>query len=281
MEVSLVSSAQRSKERRRGFTLVEMLVVVAIIGILASLITAVAFRAQVQAKVTVVQTELNMGLGAALERYKQEHGEYPPDFTDQAAVLRHLKKRFPRWRYSGSPLAALPNGGQMTPAAALVFWLGGPSDGSTPPKLLGFSANQKNPFDISPTRIQPTFDFDRERLTRDASGMPVYCSPSVTVHPNHAYVYFRANPAAAAGAEYLPTGITLASGETVTPFYNDKLQEWVNPKGFQIISPGFDMKFGATVDSKPGQFPSGLNYGPAMFDNICNFGEGTLESSQP
>jgi prepilin-type N-terminal cleavage/methylation domain-containing protein len=97
-----------------GFTLVEMLVVIAIIGILASLITAAAWRAVITAKNAAIVVELSQ-LDAACKAYKEKFGEYPPDFAGvnsgvapygdtrtvgsftRDAVLRHFTKAFPRY----------------------------------------------------------------------------------------------------------------------------------------------------------------------------------------
>src|SRR3989339_1099938 len=111
---------------RRGFTLVEMLVVIVIIGILASLITGAAIMARLRAKITMVRTEIAQ-LEMTLTQYKAEVGEFPPDFANlqfpcsktaglpdpnpnndeivrvnaQDAVLRHLRRRFPRYTPMG------------------------------------------------------------------------------------------------------------------------------------------------------------------------------------
>jgi len=89
---------------RRGFTLVEMLVVVAIIGILASLITVVAVKAMATAKKAVVVMEFSE-LDRTLNAYKAKYNEFPPDGADQTdadgngipdAFERHFQKVFPK-----------------------------------------------------------------------------------------------------------------------------------------------------------------------------------------
>ncbi|MDR2346778.1 MAG: prepilin-type N-terminal cleavage/methylation domain-containing protein, partial [Planctomycetaceae bacterium] len=65
------------RTRKSGFTLVELLVVIAIIGILATLITAAAFRVIATTRVTTVRMKINE-LEQALELYKNKFGEYPP-----------------------------------------------------------------------------------------------------------------------------------------------------------------------------------------------------------
>ena len=83
-------------KRKNAFTLVELLVVITIIGILSSLITVAVGGARRAAKRATITMELSQ-ISNALELYKGEFGEYPPDLADEAAVVRHVKKRWPRF----------------------------------------------------------------------------------------------------------------------------------------------------------------------------------------
>lgn len=72
------------RELRRGFTLTEMLVVIAIIGILAGILLG-ALPAVTEKRVrSQVQAELRMLL-TAIEAYKEKHGFYPPANTNNIA----------------------------------------------------------------------------------------------------------------------------------------------------------------------------------------------------
>ena len=154
---------------KRAFTLVEILTVIVIISILATLTVlavAGAMRASKRAKIGWEMSQISM----ALEQYKNEFGEYPPDLFDVEAVVRHVKKRWPRLNWAALNAGVLPSSmdaeAQLirnainqtykaydsrvdftqsnAPLGALALWLGGfpNADG----KLSGFFADPENPF---------------------------------------------------------------------------------------------------------------------------------------
>ena len=213
---------------RRGFTLVEMLVVIVIIGILTGLITGAAIMARNAARRTAIVTEIH-DMELALGAYKEKLGDYPPDFTDQDAFLRHLARAFPRyvptstnptkygnnypaWQNDLAVALGLKIDNQTTfkqqlalldPSTALVFWLAGVPDANGIPN--GFSANPSDPFDYigikngtpTPSRIGPFFEFDRKRFvfadgTRTVTTLFRYI-PNNGNADSEPYLYFRPN----------------------------------------------------------------------------------------
>jgi prepilin-type N-terminal cleavage/methylation domain-containing protein len=191
----------------RGFTLVEMLVVITIIGILAGLAVPAVIMALRRVKIGAIKMELSQ-LEMACQAYKEKYGEYPPDFAyvgpataasatiqaaAQNAVLRHLAKAFPRYQpgiSTGRPtnnwkgfVTDLNSAGVLAttianrqpglnPQTALCFWLGGIPDPVNHNLPSGFAADPTNPFKTPaqcPSRIASFFDFDSTRLKNVAN----------------------------------------------------------------------------------------------------------------
>lgn len=154
----------RLRNPRPAFTLVEILVVIAIIGILAAALIPAATSAIRTARETAIRTEINV-IDNGVESYKLKFGEYPPDFSDWRAVETHFRKIFPgideselkllaQFTHLDSNFERVPLAGSgatanldprssaayahyrqcIDPAEALVFCLG------------GYSSDKKRPF---------------------------------------------------------------------------------------------------------------------------------------
>jgi prepilin-type N-terminal cleavage/methylation domain-containing protein len=70
--------------REAAFTLIELIVVIAIIGILASLVLPIVGAVTKRKQISVAQTQLQ-GLMTAIDSYKTKLGYYPPDNTNNPA----------------------------------------------------------------------------------------------------------------------------------------------------------------------------------------------------
>jgi prepilin-type N-terminal cleavage/methylation domain-containing protein len=266
---------------RLGFTLVELLVVVAIIGILATLITAAAFRVMNTTRMTAVRMKIN-DIEMALEMYKNKFGEYPPMLGDKPAVARHIKKRWPR-----STVTDIPTDNDKD---TLVFWLGGfrNSDG----KYCGFSVDKINPFNVNDGN--PSDKFDNEVFielnddgvrshTNSGSGIGEQKRITISMGSQVApVVYFRGKRGGGANA-YKNSDNEIWS-ESFTTFgkaspYLKEAGKWHNPETYQLIHPGADGNFGDTQLDK--RITDGSKLGDGDYDNITNLGTSTLEAMLP
>jgi prepilin-type N-terminal cleavage/methylation domain-containing protein len=251
-----------SEECRRGFTLVEMLVVIVIIGILAGLITAAALRARTRARIALIVLEVSE-LDAACKAFKERFGEYPPDGSDAAATARFVKRAFPR--FTGTVPATMT----PTPDKALVVWLGGVQPTVGRPN--GFSADPADPFNATATgRILPFFDFDAPRIKTNTYWPSGVTLDTATVNTSKAgYVYFRAE-----NGDY-PTNKISTTG--AVPMKDGRITgtPWMNPGSFQILACGLDGKWGSPAATLFGVAP----YQDNDYDNITNFSNGTLEDA--
>ena len=67
------------KQRRTAFTLIELLIVVAIIAILAAIAIPNFLEAQVRSKVSRAKADMR-SLATAFEAYRVDNTHYPPDY---------------------------------------------------------------------------------------------------------------------------------------------------------------------------------------------------------
>ncbi|MDO4584646.1 MAG: type II secretion system protein [Planctomycetia bacterium] len=239
-------------KKRHGFTLVELLTVIIIISLLAGMISGAAYYAVTSVNQSVIRQEISQ-LELALNAYKAEFGEYPPDGTNSTDVANHIQRCYPNATTTSTWCT-------VNPSTALVVFLG--------PR----NADPKNPFGSNPyseniSLTKPFFEFDETRLENNA-----YKPRGCTTY----YLYRKAK--LSKGKGYYPS-----YSEAYAYMYldNDGNKKWYNDTTFQIISSGLDNDFGldnATLEdlNSTGTAAKGVKIAEgavpsALGNNITNF----------
>jgi len=102
MNINNHPTSGQNKKRNHGFTLVEMLLVVTIIGILAALVIPKIAGTSDKARITAAMADIKGGIKTALDRYEVENGVYPKTLQDLVTRPNDAKN------WSGPYLDAIP-----------------------------------------------------------------------------------------------------------------------------------------------------------------------------
>ena len=296
---------------RRAFTLVEILAVVAIIGILVTLVAVAvkgAMDAAKRARIAVQMSQTAM----ALDRHKAEFGEHPPDMFDDEALLSYVRKRWPRFNVQdpetvrGAITSAYTHAyGRadviFSPVGSLALWLGGFPDPDG--KLSGFYADPENPFTPTGTFDQKTFLDLEIGENKSVQLFPLDSNATVFVPVIASVirdvpvpiVYFRGRSSGGNNAyrygpvdengirpfvkyfDFSDWGLGLC-----VPYADDGdtesgiVAKWHNPSTYQLIHPGLDGVFGEPPEDpmRPHRVTkTGENIGLYDLDNLTNFSD--------
>jgi prepilin-type N-terminal cleavage/methylation domain-containing protein len=284
----------------RGFTLVEMLVVLGIIAILVALLMPAVMMAVNRARITRMGTEISQ-LEQALIAYKNDKGDFPPNLRGPAdVVIRHIRRCYPKIAptefaavidMSTTPPSVVP-AMQLDEGESLVFWLAGTRN------------NPRFPFGLTggtDSEMKRYYEFDERRLKDDdanatfiAAGYPSIPSYQVPYAKDTYYLYIDArtyaamtstaallDPSTGAYAEIDASVTTTITADQVARPYGSSTTTGaaMNPTTFQILCAGQDGDWGnvaldGTVSTTIKLFPSGGGYTNGDRDNITNFSEG-------
>jgi general secretion pathway protein G len=91
---SRTTGRERARHGERGFTLVELLVVIIILGLLASLVGPRLFGRVGQSKQATARAQIEL-LGAGLDQYRLDVGSYPPSAAGLSALVQN--PNVPNW----------------------------------------------------------------------------------------------------------------------------------------------------------------------------------------
>lgn len=190
-QIMRVRCAQHA--RRSGFTLVEVLVVIAIISVLVALVVPAVYMASRAIQQRAIALECQ-AIAQAVEAYRNKYDDYPPDGLVEDVMKRHLRKAFPNLAPSELVLLSNPTvvtgnadiGSVMEPSEALVFFLGGFSDDPGFPfsgkggpiyidngsgvQIKSDKMDGNSRFQYNPDRRNPLYPFKQAQLTLGIDG---------------------------------------------------------------------------------------------------------------
>lgn len=137
MAISRAAAPRCHQPLRRGFTLVELLVVIVILAMLAALVGRVTVAALRRGREAVVSTEISQ-IQNAMNEFKTKYGVVPPSLGGpvedtapgtfpsettaqrQARIMRFVSRAFPRW--VADPSAVSPYADWQIQMAQATLW---------------------------------------------------------------------------------------------------------------------------------------------------------------
>ncbi len=266
--------------RRRAFTLIEILIVLAIIGILAGLALPAAASLRSRANDLAIAREIS-ALRQGLERYKLQMGDYPPSMGEDYSPANryrticevHLRKCYPRASQQAKDYFYNYIAPQLDQDESIVFWLSMTVlDDRDPFPLAVLNGNTIPKSWPSGLSRRVFYEFQQERFwdnPADADDIPAYrapyCQDTTFVHIDSRYYRMHLTPQTAAISAVQP--------------YFDAQGKPLNPMTFQIITAGQDGEYGPLYDAVANptllkRFPSGEHFGDGDHDNLTDFSDG-------
>lgn len=250
-----IGSRRGARNERAGFTLIEILVVVAIIGLLAAASLVAIGGARGFMRNATAKMRLD-DISRALELYNQKFGEYPPDScATDGEIRRHILKRWPKALKSGKISAMVNfarNEMERTPGSAALFWLAGPGDVLATGEVVydGFLADPMNPFGFDDSGVRMNYEAIKNEPTETPLIELTYDSEGNNngnynadgfVFNGQTVAYFRATKKGYEGKFFC----RCSQGDVLPYMKNGK---WYKSDSYQLILPGEDGMYGPSDD---------------------------------
>jgi prepilin-type N-terminal cleavage/methylation domain-containing protein len=237
-------ASRRAACPRGGFTLVELLVVITIIGLLMAMMTSAVFDAYRAVQRSRHVSEISK-LSQGMESYKEKFGAYPPDGTGGEQIMKqHVRTAFPSWRGRGTSRPPA----DLNPAKAVVFWLSRISTDPTDPfrqttgSMSGTKAGKED------DRVN-LMTFNNQQVK---NGM--YFPPDYDVDNDPPFVYFNSETYPRAVYKFerqevssirpYDRGQRTDGSSSGTGSQGGSNRDYCAPDTFQIISAGLDKRLG-------------------------------------
>ena len=279
-EIMMTTRSLNKPHRRNAFTLIELLIVIAIIGILIGFLVPAVAGAMKRARVVSVKAEISQ-LETAIGKFRSVYNMDPPSSItlyetaagwNLAAAVNHratIRQLWPQFDFTYSSYASNQrdfNGdGSYTSVTllrgeCLVFFLGGINSTNAPGvanigACTGFSKNPVDPFFRGGNREPFFFEFLPARFTDlNNNGFPEYRDPLPSQTTPYLY-YSGYDGTAYQSTEFFASSSSDPDQTGPSDLTRTGLSEpyrtgtalaaplW-KPNSYQIISPGYDRAYG-------------------------------------
>ena len=267
-----VLKKQSPRRDRQGFTLVELLIGIAVIGILAGMLSYALIPAWNRAKEFAIQQEMSQ-LEGAIEQFNIKYGFYPPSFvriTSADDLLPFINRIAPNHQEDVGAAGSRPIDTWWTTVGSniehgdgedLVFWLSGLLKNQQFP-LTGDGVSTPNAYNDGTLEREIFFEFKQGQLVADG----------VVAHYNQP----QGKPSAFLYIDNGSYGTDVGGYDGYRSAAGAAGANYENPDTFQLATNG--------LDGLSGVFGSGTNpdglwglVGEFGEDNICNFSDGRLD----